>query len=70
MMNWKGCGRKHSWPILVLSQHLPGTSKEHYKSNQESWFLGPDFNLRLSEYEAGLLSLYQCLVRCVCVVDL
>jgi hypothetical protein len=57
-MYWKGCGRKHSWPVLVLFQHLLAITKKHSKINQESLFWSPDFNLILPEYEAGLLSLY------------
>jgi hypothetical protein len=30
MMNWKGCGRKLSWPnIKELSQNLPGGTEEN-----------------------------------------
>jgi hypothetical protein len=32
-MNWKGCGRKRSWPnFKVLSRHLSGrTEEDNYK---------------------------------------
>jgi hypothetical protein len=33
MMNWKGCGKKWSWPNLeVLSPHLPGETEENHKT--------------------------------------
>jgi hypothetical protein len=35
MMNWKGFGRKQSWPnIKVLSQYLSGGAEENHKKPQ------------------------------------
>jgi hypothetical protein len=34
MMNWKGFGRKRSWPVDVLTGHLPGGAEEINKIYQ------------------------------------
>jgi hypothetical protein len=35
MTNWKGCGRKRSWPdFKVLSHYLPGGADENRKKPQ------------------------------------
>jgi hypothetical protein len=45
MINWKGFGRKLSWPYFnVLSRHSPGgTEKTTTNLNQDSWLSGPKF---------------------------
>jgi hypothetical protein len=46
-MNWKGFGRKWSWPnFKALSRHLPGGSKENHKifredTRSQSQYLNP-----------------------------
>jgi len=54
MMNWKGFGRKRSWPnFKVLSWHLPGgTEENHKKLSQDSWSLGRDLNPGPPKYES------------------
>jgi hypothetical protein len=57
-MNWKGCGRKRSWPSLryypsIFLQELRKTTKI---LSQDSWSLGRDLNPGLPEYEAGVLT--------------
>jgi hypothetical protein len=38
MINWKGFGRKQSWPnFKVLSRHLPGGTEEDHKKLQLGW---------------------------------
>jgi hypothetical protein len=38
MVNWKGFGRKRSWPnFKILSQHLPGGTEENYEKPQSGW---------------------------------
>jgi hypothetical protein len=43
-MNWKGCGRRRSWPnFKVLSQYLPGgTEKNHEKTSVKIADLGTE----------------------------
>jgi hypothetical protein len=37
MMNWKGCGRKRSWPNLkALFQHFVGETKENHETRHLS----------------------------------
>jgi hypothetical protein len=56
MMNWKGFGRKWSWPnVKILSRHSPGETEENH--NQDSWSLGRDLNSGPPEYEAGVLTI-------------
>jgi hypothetical protein len=43
MMNWKGSGRKRSWPnFKVLSQHFPADTEENHEKHQ-SGSPGPRF---------------------------
>jgi hypothetical protein len=44
-MNWKGFGRKLSWPNLkVLFQHSPGGTEENHENlSQDSRSPGPKF---------------------------
>jgi hypothetical protein len=58
MRNWKGLGRKRSWPNLkVLSRHSRGgTEKNHKNLSLVSWSPGRDFNPRPPECEAGVLA--------------
>jgi hypothetical protein len=50
MMNWKGCGRKRSWPnCKVLSRHSPGETAENLSQNSRS--PGRDFNPGRPEYD-------------------
>jgi hypothetical protein len=38
MINWKGFGRKRTWPnFKVLSQHSPGGTKENHKKPQSGY---------------------------------
>jgi hypothetical protein len=58
MMNWKGSGRKRSWPNLrnyprICPEGLRITTKN---LSQDSRSLGRDLNLGPPEYETGLLS--------------
>jgi hypothetical protein len=58
MMNWKGCGRRQSWPNL---RYYPGSCLEGLRKtaktlSQNSWSPGPDLNQKLSKYEAGMLT--------------
>jgi hypothetical protein len=58
MMNWKGCGRKRSWPIF---RYYPEMFLEERKetrdiSNQASRSTGRNLNPRPREYEAGVLT--------------
>jgi hypothetical protein len=55
---WKGCRREKSWPILryypsVCLKQLRNTTKTLSQNSQPP---GPDFNLTLPEYEAGMLT--------------
>jgi hypothetical protein len=48
-MNWKGCGRKRSWPNL---RYWPGTSLQILRetnTGQDSRSAGPRFEPRTSE---------------------
>jgi hypothetical protein len=46
VMNWKGCGRKRSWPnVKVVSQHL-SLGTEDYEDPQDSWSPCQDSNPR------------------------
>jgi hypothetical protein len=58
-MNWKGFGRKWSWPnFKVLSWHLPGGTEENHEKPQSGLLVSrPRFNPGPSEYEAGVLPL-------------
>jgi hypothetical protein len=51
MMNWKGFGRKCSWPnFKVLSQHSPrATEENHRKPLSGLPVLGPTFEPGTSE---------------------
>jgi hypothetical protein len=55
MMNWKGCGKKRSWPnFKVLSRHLrSGTDKNTKRLSQDSQSPGWSLNPGLTEHEAG-----------------
>jgi hypothetical protein len=57
-MNWKGCGRKRSWPNLryysgICQERLRKTTKN---LSQDSRSLGRDLNPGRPEYEAGVLT--------------
>jgi hypothetical protein len=54
MMNWKGCGRKWSWPNVRCCTGicLEGLKKKTKTLNQNSWYSGRDLNLGPPEYEA------------------
>jgi len=58
IINWKGFGRKRSWPnFKVLSWHSPGETEQTMKKiNQDSQSLGLRLNPVPSEYEAGVLT--------------
>jgi hypothetical protein len=51
MINWKGCGRKRSWPQL---RDYPSICLEGLRKtlSQDSWSSGRDLNLGPSEDEA------------------
>jgi hypothetical protein len=54
-MNWKGCGRKRSWPNLRYYLGIClGLRKTTKNLSQNSQALGKDFNSGSSEYEAGV----------------
>jgi hypothetical protein len=59
MMNWKGFGRKWSWPNFeVLFGHSPVvTEKNHKILSRDIWSLGRDLSLVPAEYEARLLTI-------------
>jgi hypothetical protein len=56
--NWKGFGRKRSWPnFKVLSWHSTGGNEENYENlNQDSQSPGRESNPGPPEYEVGVLS--------------
>lgn len=59
-MSLIGFGRK--WLLLnrVLSQHLPGGTKENHKDlGQDRWCLGQGVNLAHPEYKFEVLSVNQ-----------
>jgi hypothetical protein len=38
MMNWKGFGRKWSWPnFTVLSRHSPAGTEKNHEKPQSGW---------------------------------
>jgi hypothetical protein len=58
MVNWKGCGRKHSWPNL---RYYPKICQEGLRENmknfsQDSQCPGQDLNPVSPKYEAGVLT--------------
>jgi hypothetical protein len=58
-MNWKGCGRKLSWPNLRHGE----AEEDHTKPQSVKPSLGRDLNPRPPEYEA--VDLFDCDVLCV-----
>jgi hypothetical protein len=59
MMNWRGFGRKRSWPnFKALSRNSPGgTEKKARKTSiRIAGHRGRDLNLGSPEYEAGVLT--------------
>jgi hypothetical protein len=58
MMNWKGFGRKQSWPnFKVLHRNSPGATEKTTKNhNVDSWSLGPRIEPGPPVYEAGVLT--------------
>jgi hypothetical protein len=57
-MNWKGCGRKRSWPNLRYYPGicLEGLTKTTKNLSQHSRSPGRDLNPGPPEYEAGVLT--------------
>jgi hypothetical protein len=55
-MNWKGCGRKQSWPNLRYNSIicLEGLTKTMKNLNQDSWSLGQYVNLGCPKYKVCL----------------
>jgi hypothetical protein len=53
MVNWKGCRRKRSWPIL---RYGPRTEENTKKSCQDSPTLDSDLKPGPPKYEAGVLT--------------
>jgi hypothetical protein len=55
-MNWKGCGRKRSWPNerCYFGIFLEGLRKTKKNLSQDSWSPGRDLNPGPSEYEVGV----------------
>jgi hypothetical protein len=58
MINWKGCGRKRSWPNL---RYYPGICPERLRKTTEilsndSQSPSSDLNLGPPEYEGGVLT--------------
>lgn len=44
MMNWKGFGKKLSWPnFKVISRNLPGGTEKNHKKSQDIRYPGPKF---------------------------
>jgi hypothetical protein len=58
MMNWKGFGRKRSWPdFKVLSQQSPGGTEKNYENlSQDSRSPSRDLNPRPLKHEAKVLT--------------
>jgi hypothetical protein len=58
MMNWKGFGRKRTWPNFeILYKHSPDVLRIITENLiQDSWYLDRDLNPRPLEYEAGVLT--------------
>jgi hypothetical protein len=55
-MNWKGLGRKRSWPNFeVLSRHLAGETEENHEKPQGGRSPGRDTSPVSPEHEAGVL---------------
>jgi hypothetical protein len=57
-MNWKGCGKKRSWPNLRLYPRicLEGLRKTTKNLSQDSRYPGRDLKPGPPEYEAGALT--------------
>jgi hypothetical protein len=58
-MNWKGCGRKRSWPNL---RYYPGICLEGLRENTENLSdnrrsLGPEMNSGSPKYEAEVITI-------------
>jgi hypothetical protein len=54
MMNWKGFGRKWSWPnFKVLSQHLPGGSEGKHGKPHSGYSVAGDSCVKISEVHAS-----------------
>jgi hypothetical protein len=58
MINWKGFGRKRSWPNfkLLIQQWLEGLRKTTENLSQDIQSLDQDLNLRPPKYETGVLT--------------
>jgi hypothetical protein len=61
MADWKGCGRKRSWPNL---RYYPGICPEGLRKRMKnlshySRSAGRDLNMVRTEYEAGVLTTQQ-----------
>jgi hypothetical protein len=58
MINWKGFGRKWSWPnFKVLSRHSPGGTEDNHENRSEvSRSSDRDLNPGPPESEAGVLT--------------
>jgi len=58
MLNWKGCGRKHSWAsIKLLSLNLLGGTEENHKTSVRMYKLVRLYlNPRPSRCEVGVLT--------------
>jgi hypothetical protein len=58
-MNWKGSGRKWSWPNLKYYPYncLEGLRKTMKNLSQDSRSPGQDLNPGHPEYEAGVLTI-------------
>jgi hypothetical protein len=57
MMNWKGFGRKRSWPNRKVYRHLPGgTEENHEKPVMIAGRWGLESNPGPLEYEIGVLT--------------
>jgi hypothetical protein len=69
MMNWKGFGRKQTWPNLkVLSQHFSGETEQNIRktSARTVCSLGRDLSQGFRKYEAGVLNTQAR--RCITVI--
>jgi hypothetical protein len=57
LINWKGFGRKRSWPNLkILSRNLTGGTEENDENPQDIWRLDRELNPGCPEYGAGVLA--------------
>jgi hypothetical protein len=58
-MNWKGYGKKRSWPKVLFWNFRRGIEENHQNFSQSGLSTGRYLNSGLSESEAGMLTTAQ-----------